>query len=150
MSAGCVQTPKTDCYKIVSAVHCVVSELICFLFQLHLSKDFGVTWTQVTTYVVQFDWAPTADSVKPAKTKLHSDVTMHSSLSHSIATDTAPMMVQVVSTPYKEPTAGRDDDLVYASVHTVKRGNQVSQLACACFWGVFARLCHCEEDSFET
>eukprot|EP00455_Lapot_gusevi_P001515 TRINITY_DN105_c0_g1_i2.p1 TRINITY_DN105_c0_g1~~TRINITY_DN105_c0_g1_i2.p1 ORF type:complete len:936 (+),score=350.77 TRINITY_DN105_c0_g1_i2:76-2883(+) len=34
-------TPKEECNK-----------------QLHVSKDFGKTWEKLTSYVVQFDWAP--------------------------------------------------------------------------------------------
>jgi len=87
MSAGCQAEPKNSCYKI-----------------LYVSKDFGQTWQVATTYVVQFDWAPTADSVRAAKTKLHSEV---------------------IAGPYKEPVPTRDDELIYATVHTVKTGNQV-------------------------
>ena len=53
------------------------------------------------------------------------------------------LVPQVVSTPYKAPTPTHDDELVYASVHSVKRGNQVSiltsELVCVTLQGGFIR-----------
>jgi len=57
MSEGCQAEPKHDCFKI-----------------LWLSKNFGQKWEQVATYVVQFDWAPTESSIRPAKTRSVAEV----------------------------------------------------------------------------
>jgi len=88
MSAGCQADPKTNCYKI-----------------LWVSKDFGQTWTQGSTYVVQFDWAPIPGMpIKNRVTPLHSDIE---------------------GKTYKDPEPVHDDDLVYATVHNIRVGNQV-------------------------
>jgi len=71
---------------------------------LYLSKDFGQTWEHKTDYIVQFDWAPSKKAVKGPKTRLHADV---------------------LANPYKNPEPEHDDDLVYATVHTLKHGNQI-------------------------
>jgi hypothetical protein len=90
MSSGCSGGgggDKNACYKI-----------------MHVSKDFGISWTQSVTYVVQFDWAPYGNSTSKSKvTPKHADVT---------------------ATEYKDPEAVKDDDLVYATIHEVKKGSQ--------------------------
>jgi len=86
MSGGCRKEPKKKCFKV-----------------LWLSKDFGKSWTPSTSYVVQFDWAPTSKSVGPAETPSHKEV---------------------FSKPPTDPTPTPNDDLVYATVHSIKKGNQ--------------------------
>eukprot|EP01006_Ploeotia_vitrea_P035092 TRINITY_DN65833_c8_g1_i1.p1 TRINITY_DN65833_c8_g1~~TRINITY_DN65833_c8_g1_i1.p1 ORF type:complete len:891 (+),score=515.98 TRINITY_DN65833_c8_g1_i1:350-2674(+) len=75
---------------------------------LYVTKDFGRNWEVATNYVVQFDWAPPAANStaanKRGKTPKHKDI---------------------VATEYKDPAVTPEDNLVFATIQSKKRGNQV-------------------------